>query len=241
LLRDHLIAEMKRLDVDVHLDSPVDAEVAGRVKPHAVIVATGAEPVRATSSANDGMPVVTGRDILERSVEHRGRIVVAGGGCSGAQTAEYLASQGRDVALLEATGDIAIDAPSDERALLLARLQAHGVKLMPNTRLLSLATGKAIVSSPHETLTLPADLVVLCLGSEPVDALADDLQHGDARVFLVGDALGPRKVTEAIAEGALAILDVLGMDLDATEREEILSLRPAASPDASRRHALAGI
>ena len=238
-LREYLITELRRLDVEVHLDSPVDAEVVSRETPHAVIVATGAEPIRATSSVNDGMPVVTGRDILERTAEHRGRVVVAGGGCSGAQTAEYLASQGREVALLEATGDIAIDAPTDERALLLARLHARGVKLMPNTRLLSMTTGKAVVSSPHETLTLPADMVVLCLGSEPVRALADDLDREGTRFFVVGDALGPRKVTEAIADGALAILDLVGAELGATEREEILSLRTASSPDPSRPHALA--
>jgi hypothetical protein len=86
---------------------------------------------------------------------------------------------------------------------------------------------------------LPADMVVLCLGSEPVDALADDLQGGDTRVWVVGDALGPRKVTEAIAEGGLAILDLLGVKLDEAERDEILSLQPAASPDAVRPHALA--
>jgi hypothetical protein len=74
------------------------------------------------------------------------------------------------------------------------------------------AAGEAIVSSSHGTLALPADMVVLCRGSEPVDA-PDDLERGDASVFIVGDALGPDYVTEAIAEAALAILEPLGMEL----------------------------
>jgi pyruvate/2-oxoglutarate dehydrogenase complex dihydrolipoamide dehydrogenase (E3) component len=172
------------------------------------------------------MSVMTGRDVLERPAppQHR-RIVIAGGGCAGAQTAEYLAHYGNEVTVLEAEGDIAIDAPSDERNLLLARLQRRGVKLMPNTRLLNMTLSSAVVLLPNETRTLPADMVVLCLGSRSMDELMAHLGDSGVPTHLIGDAVRPRKVTEAMAEGAAAVLDLLERPLEPALRQEIEALR----------------
>lgn len=208
MLREYLIRELAQLRVDVRLNSTVDAAAVAREKPWATIIATGSRPIRPLLAGAHGMPVVTGRDVLEKTVPHQGHIVVVGGGCAGAQTAEYLASCGHEVTVVEAEGDVAADAPVDERTLLLGRLQRRGVKLMPNTRLLNIAVGNVVLLSPHETRMLPADMVVLCLGARSVNALAAAVADGGGRGRVVGDALRPRKVTEAIAEGALAVLDL---------------------------------
>jgi 2,4-dienoyl-CoA reductase-like NADH-dependent reductase (Old Yellow Enzyme family)/thioredoxin reductase len=218
LARAHLTQEVERLGVDIHLNTRVDAAALRRENASVVIIATGAEPIRPALAGAHGMTVVSGRDVLERSVPHQGHIIVAGGGCSGAQTAEYLATCGHEVTLIEAEGGIAADVPVDERALLLGRLQGHGVKLLPDTRLLSLARGNAVVSALHETRMLPADMVVMCLGSRSINMLASILDEDKITGYVVGDARQPRKVTEAIAEGALAIVDVLGAEAGATEK-----------------------
>lgn len=209
LARAHLTRELERLGVEVHLNAKVDADVLRLVNAAAVVIATGAEPIRPALAAAHGITVATGRDVLERSVPHQGHVVVAGGGCSGAQTAEYLATCGHEVTLLEADGSIAADVPTDERALLLGRLHGHGVKLLTDTRLISLAHGNVVVNALHETRMLPADMVVMCLGSRSVNALASVLDEDKTRGYVVGDARRPRKVTEAIAEGALAVVDLL--------------------------------
>ncbi len=220
-LRNYLISELDRLKVDIRLFSKLDVASVLREKPLAVILATGAEPMRPSMPGWEEMHVVTGRDVLEKTAMHRGPIVIAGGGCSGAQTAEYLAQNGHDVTVLEAEGDIAIDAPTDERALLLARLQQLGVKLMSNTRLIGMALGNVVVLSPHETRMLPADTVVFCLGSQSVTDLLAPLTESGVPVRVIGDAVKPRKVTEAIAEGAMTILDLLGAPIDSALREEL--------------------
>lgn len=237
-LREHLIGELDRLGVDVRLNSKIGADGILQEKPWAVIVATGAEPVRPTVPGWDGMRVETGRDVLEQSAAHQGRIVVAGGGCSGAQTADYLASCGHDVTVLEAEGDIAIDAPVDERMLLLGRLQRRGVTLMPNTRLVSMALGSVVVLSPHQTRMLPADMVVMCLGAKSVDALTQTLREKNVRDAVVGDARKPRKVTDAVAEAAIAVLDLLGVKIDPAIRQEMGPGQLAATRHITEPHAL---
>jgi len=210
MLRDYLIRELARLRVTVRLESRVQAADVLRERPWAVIVATGAEPIRPKLGEIGGMRVVTGRDVLEQREPHQGRVIVAGGGCQGAQTAEYLASCGHSVTILEAGNEIALDAPADERALLIGRLRHRNVEILPQTRLGHLAVGNVVVERPHETRMLPADMVVLCLGAKPVNALAAAL-HGEVPTLVVGDARAPRKVTHAIAEGAAAILTLLGV------------------------------
>jgi 2,4-dienoyl-CoA reductase-like NADH-dependent reductase (Old Yellow Enzyme family)/thioredoxin reductase len=218
LARTHLAEELPRLGVEVHLNTKLDAFSLRRENAAAVIVATGAEPIRPALAGVHDMAVAVGRDVLEQSVAHQGHIVVAGGGCSGAQTAEYLATCGHEVTLLEAQGSIAADVPVDERALLLGRLQGHGVKMLTDTRVVSLAGGNVVINALHETRTLPADMVVICLGARSINALAATLDEEKTTGYVVGDAREPRKVTEAIAEGALAIVDLLGPESGTARR-----------------------
>ncbi|HUO43625.1 MAG TPA: FAD-dependent oxidoreductase [Burkholderiales bacterium] len=225
LLREHLTREIAHHGVELHLNSKLTPADIERIRPWAVIVATGSEVVRPRIAGAENLAVVTGRDVLEKSAREDGAIVVAGGGCAGAQTAEYLASRGHPVTLIEAMGDIATDVPMDERNLLLQRLHGYAVNILPNTRLLSMEAGGVVVHAPHETRKLPADTVVLCLGSRPVNDLAAVLKERGIRGYIVGDAMRPRRITDAVAEGALAVLDLLEVKLDPAIRQE---LQPAA-------------
>jgi 2,4-dienoyl-CoA reductase-like NADH-dependent reductase (Old Yellow Enzyme family)/thioredoxin reductase len=227
MLRLHLMSELDRLGVDVRVNSTLDMDGVSREQPWAVIVATGAEPIRPRLTHVEGMRVATGRDVLEQSEPHQGRVIIAGGGCAGAQVAEYLANCGHSVTMIEAAGEVALDAPTDERALLLGRLSRRGVRILPNAKLVDLALTNVIVQLPHETRMLPADMVVLCLGSRSVNELAAALDSANVRAELVGDARQPRKVTEAIAEGALAVLALLQGEPAKVAPEE---LRPQREP-----------
>jgi len=57
-------------------------------------------------------------------------------------------------------------------------------------------------------LSVPADTVVVCLGAFPNDGINLELRSYVKKVQVVGDALKPRRITDATAEGALAALAV---------------------------------
>lgn len=209
MLRDYLIDDLQRLGVHVHLNTHVDAARVAAFAPWATILATGAQPVRPRTGKQGGIPVVTGPDVLLSTRAHQGHIVVAGGGCSGAQTAEYLATCGHPVTLLEATAEIALDAPVDDRALLLQRLGERGVTLLTHSRLRGVEAAGVVVDTPQGHRQLAADMLVVCLGAQSVDALSAVLRSQGLRFRAVGDAVQPRKVTDGMQEGALAVLDLL--------------------------------
>jgi 2,4-dienoyl-CoA reductase (NADPH2) len=83
-----------------------------------------------------------------------------------------------------------------------------GVKLMNNTKIMSIGENKVSIESPAGLAELPADTVVICLGSAPNDGIADALQKVVSHTVKTGDAVRPRKVTEAIEEGALEALKI---------------------------------
>ncbi|MDD3927685.1 MAG: FAD-dependent oxidoreductase, partial [bacterium] len=208
LLRSHLIREMGRLGIEVRLNTKATADLAAQENFDAAIVAVGSHPVRMEIPGMQHANVVVGLDILEGRSQARGRVVVAGGGCAGAQTAEYLAARGHEVTIVEMLGDIARDAPKADRELLLDRLQKMGVKFMTDTRIMSIGENKLSIEYPGGLADLQADTAVICLGAAPNDGIADDLQKVVRYVVKVGDAVRPRKVTEAVEEGALAALNI---------------------------------
>ncbi len=198
--------EIGMLGVETRLSTRVDKKLALQEQPYAVIVATGAEANRPDIPGIDAVNVITSRDLLEGRKRAYGSVLVVGGGCAGAQTAEFLATKGHAVTIAEAEGDIAADAPLDDRTLLLGRLRALGVKIMTHTRLLSIEVDAINLQSGGEIFGLCADTAVMCLGSRPEHELEAELKGLVPHVFLVGDAVMSRKVTDAILEGAFAVL-----------------------------------
>ena len=208
--------EMKVLGVDVRLKTRVDKKLVLKEQPYAVIVATGAEPNRPDIPGIGEINVITARDLLDGNARAFGSVLVVGGGCAGAQTAEFLAVKGHAVTIVEAEGDIAADAPLDDRTLLLGRLKTLGVKIMTHTRLLSIELDAINLQCGGEIFGIAADTVVLCLGSYPVHKLEAEIMERVPHVFTVGDAVKARKVTDATLEGALA---ALGLARHATDKE----------------------
>lgn len=203
LLRD-LRHQLSLLGVEVRLNTRVDKKLVQKEQPYAVVVATGAEALRPNIPGIGDVNVITARDLLEGHAKAFGTVLIVGGGCAGAQTAEFLAAQGHPVTIAEAEGDVAADAPLDERTLLLGRLKTAGVKILTHTRMLSVEQDAVNLQSGEEVFGLAVDTVVLCLGARPVHALERELQGLVPHVFTVGDAVRPRKVTDAVLEGAFA-------------------------------------
>ncbi|HVC29275.1 MAG TPA: NAD(P)/FAD-dependent oxidoreductase [Gammaproteobacteria bacterium] len=207
-LQEGLQSSLQRLGVEVRLNTRVDRKYVEREKPFALVIASGAQPVRPQIPGVNDMYVLTARDVLEGHSTAVGSVLVAGGGCSGAQTAEYLARAGHTVTLIEAEGDIAADAPLDDRTLLIGRLCALKVNILSHTRLISIENQVVHLDVDGETSQMAFDTVVLCLGARSENKLEKDVLGLVPHVFTVGDAVRPRKVTEAVIEGALAGLGV---------------------------------
>jgi len=212
-LRDYLIGEMKRLGINIRLRTKATAELAEKEGAEVAIIAIGASQNPPKIPGIELKNVVLSRDLLDGKARIRGeKVVVMGGGASGALIADFLSRREYDVTIVTSGRKIAKDAPVVVRDLLLDQLQQRNVKMLTNTRILGIEKGKVLIEGPGDSAELPgelpADTVVASTGAKSNNSLSEELRTFLPQVFVVGDAVQPRDVTFAMFEGAMAGLSI---------------------------------
>ena len=195
----YLEGEVNRLGVKVKTNAPVTPADIKRLSPDVTIMATGSMALRPPIPGIDKDHVVTAIEILQGTKDVKNKVVVLGGGMVGAEVAEYLATRGKDVTLVEMLKQVASDMPSIPRDLLILALKENNVKVITEAKAEEIADSSVFLSKRSEKLVIPADNVVLALGTEPDTSLKDKL--GGQLTLWVGDCVKPRKILDAVREG----------------------------------------
>jgi 2,4-dienoyl-CoA reductase-like NADH-dependent reductase (Old Yellow Enzyme family)/thioredoxin reductase len=181
-------------------------------RPDALIMATGSVPVSPPIKVDDRTTVVQAVDVLAGREKLGGRVVVVGGGLVGCGVADYLANEGCKVTLVEMLDTIGGDEQPDDRNFLAQKIIEYDVNIYLNTEVQRFIPGEGLlVKTPEGEQLIDAGTVVLAAGFEPLRALIDQQEiEGDKApidwkemdVYSVGDCNQPRKIFEAIHEGA---------------------------------------
>jgi 2-enoate reductase len=193
--------------VTVHLGVSIGADSPELADAEAIIVATGSVPL-----VPAGIPGIGGANVLgvleahqSASVGHR--VVVAGGGLSGADFALELAQEGHEVTIVEMLDGIARDLFRINRISLLRQLAQAGVTVLTEHRVVSVDEGGLAAVGPEgDEIHIAADTIVTAFGVRPAGQLAAALA-GRAGVRAVGDCVSPAKVGDAVNAGFLAGLE----------------------------------
>ncbi len=133
-------------------------------------------------------------------------MAVVGGQKIGCEVAEFIADKGSNVALTDPTDTFCQDSGQKIRWLLMERLENESkIEMRIKTTVEKIEETSITVQKEGSTEQIDGiDMVVLCMGKVSTNELADQLK-ADAKVpeiYLVGDCIRPRKITEAVAEGA---------------------------------------
>jgi 2,4-dienoyl-CoA reductase (NADPH2) len=91
---------------------------------------------------------------------------------------------------------------------LIKNLRLMGIKLRPKTKLIEITKDAVIVDTELGRESIPADTVIIAVGSQSVDDLAREVKQGRTEVITIGDAKEPRKITDAVREGFDAALKI---------------------------------
>ncbi|MGI5952131.1 MAG: FAD-dependent oxidoreductase [Brooklawnia sp.] len=195
-------------NVKIHLGTQIDAGSAELKDADEVILAVGSHPVH---------PPVSGLDkpiVMEVIDAHTGgqpgkRVIVCGGGLSGADLALELAQDGHEVTVVEMLDEIARDMLFLNRISLLRSMAEHNVEILTSHRVIEVTDTGVIVEGPDGQKALEADTVVAAFGVRPAQELAEKLGsieggapfsgRAEGRpIHPVGDCVAPRKVGDAI-------------------------------------------
>lgn len=202
-------AQMRLLEVDVHLQSEVTTDTIAREAPETVLIGTGSRPhvpampvtgearvTEARAILSGDVPIQAGQHVLVVAGEHHMQAL---------STADFLAGKGCRVEVLTAAlfAGAQLEAGTLER--IYNRLLTQGVVITPLTTVTAI-DGRTVttthVMTKHTAQKTGVDLVVWAYGGEAVDVLAHAAKEHVSEVHIIGDALAPRRLMDAILDGA---------------------------------------
>jgi dimethylglycine catabolism A len=203
-----LAQQLGKTDVEVRLGARATVESVLHEQPDAVVVATGARP-RRPGIPGDALPhVTTVREVLAGRFTASGRCLIYDeiGHLPGPTTADFLAEHDLPVEIVSRQYAVGEDIGTTVRATLTSRLLKAGVVLTPMTALEEIARGQVRLRNVYsdEERWVPADTVVLSSGGIGDDDLYYDLRDRVPEAYLIGDALAPRRLSDALMEATQA-------------------------------------
>jgi 2,4-dienoyl-CoA reductase-like NADH-dependent reductase (Old Yellow Enzyme family)/thioredoxin reductase len=204
LLIDYYGRVLAALGVKIVLNTTCTADFVKAQNPDAVIVATGSHCCAFTSD-----PACLNVMSYARALNDIGQVgdnvIIAGGGPRGAELADYLAREQKQVTIVEKRKKIGFGLPTGIRFHLENRLKAAHVKMLTRTVVLDISEKRMQVKTKGSVKELTGfDTVITAVGDTSNNDLARDLRNFDRPVHVIGDANEPRGIKAAIAEGAAA-------------------------------------
>lgn len=200
-LTDYLSYQMRKLGIHVELEKEATPEAVLNAKADEVIIATGALPVILDVPGVNRNNVVTAIDVLKGVVDTGRKVVILGGGMVGCETAEFLASKGKDVTIVEMLDKIARDIGPSVRWVTVRRIKGWGIKMLTSAKVKSITDEGVVVEKEGKAQTIGADTIVLAAGMKPNKALFDALKNKIPRAQAIGDCVEARRILEAIHDG----------------------------------------
>lgn len=196
-----LVDQVTKLGVEVHIGEKFSSNVVYEAKPDTVLVAVGGVPIVPDIPGVQRTNVSLAIDILAGRKEVGQRVVIIGGGQVGCETADFLASLGKRVTILEILGDVALDMGLLARKQLLNRLREMGVGIYVNTTVEEITDAGVLARTDDKAIHLEGESIIIATGSRSNDDMAKQLAGEAVELYFVGDCVEPRKLDNAINEG----------------------------------------
>jgi 2-enoate reductase len=202
---EYLKTQVSKQGVEILLNQQATPESVKELKPDSVVLATGST-LRLPDIPGTGKPFVASfAELLRGGFKAGDRVVVAGGAAMGCEIAAHLASAGKKVTLVEIVAELATDLEPRSRLTLLQLLRERGVKTLTNWKLEKIENGYVLlVDRDWNRQEIAASSVILAMGLESNQELFKPLGESFQEIYRIGDCVEPRKVYQAIHEGAFA-------------------------------------
>ena len=201
---DYLKRSLDKASVPATLGTEITKEQVMAMKPDVVVVATGAVPLGLDIPGATSKNVVQSNDIFMGKVEAKGKVVVVGARFNAIEVAIMLAEQGKQVSIVSRGKLGGKKGPQNTFVFktLARQLLELGIPLYLNTPVLEITEGSVAIGWEGEILFLPADTVILAVGAQSENKLAQELKGLVPEVYKIGDCEKPRDASSATFDAA---------------------------------------
>ncbi len=197
--------QLKRYGVTVNLNSEANSDVTAKFNPDVVIVATGATLGRNGFHGT----VLNAYDVLEEKAQVGQRVVIIGGERMGLVCGEWLASLGKHVTIVERTKRLGEDVIPTFKWRHAAWVKEYGIETLTSAKVKEIRADAVVVTDAEgKERVLPADSIIVAGPRESRQELVNALEFSADEQYVVGDAVRPRAVHNAIRDGHLVGLKI---------------------------------
>jgi 2,4-dienoyl-CoA reductase-like NADH-dependent reductase (Old Yellow Enzyme family) len=210
----NLARELEQRQVEVRLNTRIDADSLAALDPQAVIVATGSQPLPIEVEGAPSDQLVEATEVLAGQARIGARVVVADWRCDwqGIGIAMHLQRRGHHVRLAVNGLGAGQNLQPYVRDHWAGKLHAAGIEVTPYARLYGMAGDSAFFlhAASGEAMEMEGvDTVVLASGRAPDDAVEKLLRGTAIPHAVVGDAMIARSAEEAVYDGMVTTRDFL--------------------------------
>lgn len=189
---NYMIRQTEKCGAEIILNTEVTADIIKEENPDELIIAVGSTTFVPNVPGIDKKHVHLSEDVDCGKVQVGNKVIVVGGGLTGAETAYSLAKQGKDVTIVEMQGPEALlnGASLIAKFSLQSKLMENRVKILTNTKLEEITDeGIRTINSRFQWQNLKADTVVLALGVKPYRDKVNELREllPQMQVHIIGD------------------------------------------------------
>lgn len=205
---EYLTVQLDKSRAEVRLNTEVTPELVAAIAPDEVIVASGARPKIPSIPGVDQPHVCTADDVL---VDDRlgKRVVVLGASGTGCETAMHLHETGHEVTIIARSNKAATSLEPLVRKVIVEDLKKAGVEIASGLDCTEiLGDGVVCKDAAGRRMVFPCDGVVLARGYESDNRLAEELRALGYSVHLIGDAVEPRIIYNAVSDGYAAAVSI---------------------------------
>lgn len=200
-----LIDQTYKNGVTVHLNTEATKELLEKEGYDDVVVAIGPKFKTPRLPIQEGAKTMLCIDVYGHEAELPHEIVVIGGSETGTETGMYLAEKGHHVTVMTRQAMLAADAPHAHYVVMMldAYENLEGFDYVRKLREYTSVTDKGVtyIDEDGKEQFVPADLVVLSGGVDPVPADCAKFYGSGEHVHYIGDCLRPGDVHKAVTAG----------------------------------------
>lgn len=203
--KEYLIKQLAKTTVEVRLKCDATLCKEELAQADSIIVAVGATPVLPTIPGVNLPHVMTAIEAYQNQTLIQQHVTIIGGGSIGSELAKLLASQQKDVTLIEQADGLCKNLNAYTRIGLLEQIkQYQNIKVYCNSSCKEINAAKVVVQTKDDEIEFEAETVILAVGMTARKDLANSFYGIVQDTMIIGDANRPATIAEATQDGYYA-------------------------------------
>jgi 2,4-dienoyl-CoA reductase (NADPH2) len=220
-LARYLRTEITRLGVKARIRTEATPKVIEETKPNVVILAVGGQHYVPEIPGIDKKIVITSAALHKKVRPYLTflgpkvlgwltkiwlpigkKVVVLGGDIQGLEVAEFLVKRGREVTIVEASGELGMAMFKYVKNPLLEFLSEKGVVMITDAKCEEVIDeGLVITTKEKKRQILKTENILVAMPPQPSTELSKKLEGKFDEIYLIGDCREPHLIPEAIHDG----------------------------------------